>query len=81
MHDTAQDGASYSYAWSELGWKPVEMLRMGLVGLRTRTVDTGRDLQRGVFGQLSIGKATLGAYAFNPDSGSRYVIAALGVRF
>ena len=81
VHDTAQEGASYYYAWSELGWRPVEWLRLGLVGQRTRTVDTGRDLQRGVFGQLSVGKATLGVYAFNPEAASRYVIVALGVRF
>ena len=41
----------------------------------------GRDLQRGVFGQLTLGKATLGVYAFNPDSASRYVIVSLGVGF
>lgn len=81
VHDTAQNSASYYYAWSELGWKPVEWLRVGLVGQRTHTIDDGRDLQRGVFGQLTIGKATLGVYAFNPDSAARYVIVSLGVGF
>ena len=81
VHDTAQNSASYYYAWSELGWKPVEWLRVGLVGQRTKTIDDGRDLQRGVFGQLTLGKATLGVYAFNPDSASRYVIVSLGVGF
>ncbi len=81
VHDLEQGSGSYYYAWSELGWKPVEWLRVGLVGQRTRTVDNGRDLQRGVFGQLTIGKATLGVYGFNPDSGSRYVIFALGAQF
>ena len=81
VHDTAQEGASYYYAWSELGWRPVEWLRLGLVGQRTHTIDNGRDLQRGIFGQLTLGKATLGVYAFNPEGASRYVIVALGVRF
>ena len=81
VHDTAQEAGSYYYAWSELGWKPVEWLRVGLVGQRTRTVDTGRDLQRGIFGQWIIEKVTISAYAFNPDSGSRYVIVALGLRY
>ena len=71
----------YYYAWSELGWKPVEWLRLGLVGQRTRTVHTDRDLQRGLFAQVFLGKATLGLYAFNPDSASRYVIGALGIQF
>jgi hypothetical protein len=73
--------ASYYYAWSEVGWKPTEWLRIGLVGQRTREIDNGRDLQRGVFGQLIVGKATLGVYAFNPDSGSRYWIFSLGAQF
>jgi hypothetical protein len=49
----------------------VEWLRgSGLVGQRTRIVSNSRDLQRGAFLQLRAGKnATLGLYAFNPDSG------------
>ncbi|HZI83230.1 MAG TPA: hypothetical protein VFF44_04905 [Casimicrobiaceae bacterium] len=71
----------YYYAWSELGWKPVEWLRLGLVGQRSRVVHTDRDLQRGLFVQAIAGRMTLGVYAFNPDSGDRYVIGALGVQF
>jgi hypothetical protein len=81
VRDVEQGSPSYCYAWSELGWKPVEWLRVGFVGQRTRTVDNGRDLQRGVFGQLTVGRLTLGVYGFNPDSGSRYVIFALGAQF
>jgi hypothetical protein len=81
VRDLDQRSASYYYSWSELGWKPLEWLRLGLVGQRTRTIDTGRDLQRGLFGQVFLGKATLGVYAFNPDSGSRYVIVSFGVDF
>ena len=71
----------YFYAWSELGWKPVEWLRLGLVGQRTHTVHTDRDLQRGLFAQFLFGRTTLAVYAFNPDSGSHYVIGAIGVQF
>jgi hypothetical protein len=81
VRDLDQSSASYYYSWSELGWRPVEWLRVGLVGQRTHTIDNGRDLQRGIFGQLTLGKATLGVYAFNPDSGSRYVIVSLGAQF
>jgi len=34
-----------------------------------------------VFGQLTLGKATIGVYAFNPESASRYVILSLGLAF
>jgi len=81
VRDLDEISASYYYSWTELGWKPLEWLRVGLVGQRTHTIDTGRDLQRGIFGQVVVGKATLGVYAFNPDSGSRYVIVSLGLEF
>jgi hypothetical protein len=81
VHDLEQHSASYYYAWSELAWKPAQWLRIGLVGQRTREIENGRDLQRGAFAQLIIDKVTLGIYAFNPDSGSRYVIVSLGAQF
>ena len=36
VHDLEQSSPSYYYAWSELGWTPMEWLRIGLVGQRTR---------------------------------------------
>jgi len=81
VYDSHDQSNNYYYAWSELGWKPADWLRLGLVGQRTRVVQTERDFQRGIFAQVILGKATLSAYAFNPDTGSRYAIIALGVQF
>ena len=81
VRDLDDASASYFYSWSEIGWTPAQWLRVGIAGQRTRIVDNGRDLQYGVFAQLMVGKATLGIYAFNPDSGARYVIGAFGLRF
>jgi len=81
VHDLEQRSASYYYAWSELAWKPVHWLRIGLVGQRTHEIENGRDLQRGAFAQLAIDKATLGIYFFNPDNANRYVIVSLGAQF
>lgn len=81
VDDRSQAGGSYYYAWSELAWKPVEWLRVGLVGQRTHTVDTGRDWQPGAFAQVTVQRLTFGIYAFNPDSSARYVIASVGARF
>ena len=81
VRDLDDSSACYFYSWCEFGWRPVEWLRVGLAGQRTRTIDTGRDLQFGIFGQVQFGPATVAVYAFNPDSGSRYVIASLGLRF
>ena len=35
VRDLDESSASYFYSWTELGWKPVEWLRIGLVGQRT----------------------------------------------
>jgi hypothetical protein len=80
VYDRGNRSDSYYYAWSELGWKPAEWLRLGLALQRTAVVQTGRDLQRGVFAQVTFGKTTLSVYAFDPDTGSRYAIVALGIK-
>ncbi len=81
VNDRAQPGTSYYYAWSEIGWRPVEWLRVGFVGQRTHTVDVGRDFQPGLFAQATWQRVTIGVYAFNPDASARYVVASLGVSF
>jgi len=81
VYDRGNHSDSYFYAWSEIGWKPVQWLRVGLAGQRSHEIENGRDLQRGAFIQLILDKVTLGLYGFNPDSGSRYLIVSLGAQF
>jgi len=81
VYDRGNHSNSYFYAWSEIGWKPVRWLRVGLAGQRSHEVENGRDFQRGAFIQLILDKVTLGLYGFNPDSGSRYLIVSLGAQF
>ncbi len=81
VRDLGNHSDSYFYAWSELGWKPLHWLRIGLVGQRSHEVNNGRDFQRGAFVQLMFGKVTIGFYGFNPDSGARYGIVSLGAQF
>jgi hypothetical protein len=81
VRDLDDSDASFLYAWSELGWSPVEWLRVGLVGQRTRLVASERSLQRGLFAQVLLGPATLSAYAFNPEVSSRYLVVGLSVQF
>lgn len=81
VRDLDDASASYFYSWSELGWRPLPWLRVGLAGQRTKVVASDRELQAGVFAQATAGPATLGLFAFNPDSGSRYLIVSLGIRF
>jgi hypothetical protein len=81
VHNLDDGNASYYYAWTELGWKPTEWLRVGLAAQRTQTVESGRDVQPGVFVQLTWGKTTFGVYGFNPDLASRYFIISVGAQF
>jgi hypothetical protein len=81
VFDRQDSDASYAYAWSELGWTPVEWLRVGLVGQRTRVVDNDRTIQRGVLLQVFAGKATFSLYAFNPDDADRYATFSVGLAF
>jgi hypothetical protein len=78
LHDSADN---FVYGWSEIGWTPVEWLRVGLVGQRTRVVDTGLDVQRGVLAQGIVGRFTFGADWFNPGSDDEFVVAVFEVTF
>jgi hypothetical protein len=82
LYDFDNHEDSYTYAWSELGVTPLEWLRFGLVGQRTRVYRGDRDIQRGGFAQLMLGQATLGLYVFNPDDDTdRLAVVSLGAEF
>jgi hypothetical protein len=81
VRDLDDSDASFFYAWSELGWSPLEWLRVGLVGQRTRLVASERSLQRGPFVQVLLGRVTLSGYAFNPEASSRYFVFGLSGQF
>ena len=72
---------SYTYAWSELGFRPVEWLRLGAVGQRTRAYGGEREFQRGGFVQATYGKATASLFWFNPGSDSQVVVGSIGLAF
>ena len=81
VRDNAERTDSYIYAWSELGFRPVEWLRAGLAGQRTRIYGGDRDIQRGPFAQLTWGPATIGGYWFNPGSDDQIFVGMLNVTF
>ena len=81
VRDSSDHSASYFYAWSELGYRPVEWLRVGIAGQRTRIYGGERDIQRGPFAQLTWERVTIGGYWFNPGSGDQIVVGLIGVTF
>lgn len=72
-----RDEPGYLYAWSELGFRPVEWLRLGVVAQRTRIYGGDRDLQRGGFFQVTVRTVTAGFFWFNPVASDPVAILSL----
>jgi len=72
---------SYVYAWTELGYRPAEWLRVGIAGQRTRIYGNGRDIQRGPFAQLTWEHVTIGGYWFNPGASDQVFVGMVGVTY
>jgi hypothetical protein len=81
VRDSHDHTGSYFYAWSELGFRPVEWLRIGAAGQRTRNYGGDRNIQLGPFAQLTLGPITLGGYWFNPGSGNQVFVGMIGAAF
>jgi hypothetical protein len=81
VRDDKDPTRSYWYAWSELGVRPVEAVRLGIVAQRTRAYGGERDIQRGPFAQVTWRNVTLGGYWFNPGSDDQVFVASIGATF
>jgi hypothetical protein len=81
VFDQDDSSDSYFYSWSEMSWYPVDWLRLGLAGQRTRVYKTERDIQRGFLIGVSLRGISLGAYVFNPDDDDPTYIASLAAAF
>jgi hypothetical protein len=81
VRDRSDAENNYNYAWSELGFRALDWLRIGAVGQRTRAYGGERDFQRGPFVQATYGAATFGAFWFNPGSKDQVFVGSIGVKF
>jgi hypothetical protein len=81
VRDAGSRDDRYSYAWTELGFSPVEWLRLGIAGQRTRAYDNERDIQRGPFVQFTWSRVTIGGYWFNPGSDEQVFVGSIGATF
>ena len=77
MRDRNAQTDSYSYAWSELGLKAAEWLRLGAAAQRTRAYGGEREMQRGPFAQATWGRATFGAFR-EPRISEQVFVASIG---
>jgi hypothetical protein len=81
VRDSVELSDSYLYAWSELGFSPVEWLRIGVAGQRTNAYGGDRDIQRGPFAQFIWRRVTVGGYWFNPGSNEQIFVGLIGITF
>jgi hypothetical protein len=81
VRDKNEKSNSYLYTWSELGYRPVEWLRVGLAAQRTRAYGGDRDIQRGPFAQVTWRRITIGGFWFNPGSKDQVFVASIGTTF
>jgi hypothetical protein len=81
VRDSHDASARYTYAWSELGLRPVEWLRIGVAGQRTKAYGGDREFQRGPFAQITVDRLTIGGYWFNPGSDEQIFVGMIGVTF
>ena len=73
--DSSGHDGNFFYNWSELTVAPTDKFRLGLVAQRTRIPHFGRDLTPGLLAGGTIGKAELGAYAFDTEGGPTYMVS------
>ena len=81
VRDSNERTDSYTYAWSELGFRPAEWLRLGIAGQRTRLYGGDREFQRGPFAQMTWHRVTIGGYWFNPGSSDQIFVGSIGATF
>ena len=81
VFDLADSSESFLYTWSELGWGPVDWLRVGLVVQRTKVYETEFDIQRGFLVGLAYKNASFTTYVFNPDASHPTVVLGATLSF
>lgn len=80
--DLEENDSSFLYTWLETTFAPTEWIRFGLVSQRTRTYESGLDIQRGLLVELSHRTVSFGFHWFNPDRSEDQVFAyALSYEF
>ncbi len=79
VNERKEGVSSYNYAWTELGWRASDAVRIGIAAQRTRIYGSEREIQRGPLVQVTAGKATFSAYWFNPGESAQVIIVSAGM--
>jgi hypothetical protein len=81
VFDTTHKSGNFYNTWPQITYAPIDWLRVGLVGQRTRAFQTGLDVQRGFLVGVSRGKWESKAYVFNAGFTGPTVVLELGLTF
>src|SRR3954453_19143936 len=80
--DFAGKENNFVYTYTELAATIFDdHVRTGLTGQRTRLYETEFDVQRGVFAEYYFGRFRVGAYYYDPFSGSNFGVVSFSVDF
>jgi hypothetical protein len=79
--DVEDSSNNFLYNWAQLGYSPFEWLTVGFAAQRTRTYETGLDVQRGPYVGFTYKNVSLAVYVFNADAQSPTVVTSLAVSF
>ncbi|MGH7726050.1 MAG: hypothetical protein ACREOU_11545 [Candidatus Eiseniibacteriota bacterium] len=72
----------FFYQWLEATVAPASWIRFGLVTQRTRTIETGLDLERGLLLESTYRSLSVGVDWFNPDrEDDQYFVLSAGYEF
>ena len=81
VFDTDDRSGDFFYTWTQIDWSPWDWLTVGFAVQRTRTYETGLDIQRGPFVGFTYKSVTLTTYVFNADEQPPTVAVSLSVSF
>ncbi len=81
VFDVEDSDNDFFYNWAQLSYSPLDWLSVGLVSQRTRTYQTGLDVQRGFLVGVSRENLSLTVYVFNPGWETPTVVTSVSVSF
>lgn len=81
VFDVEDSDNDFFYNWAQLAYSPLDWLTVGLVSQRTRTYETGLDVQRGFLVGLSREDLSFTVYVFNPGWETPTVVTSVSVSF
>jgi hypothetical protein len=81
VFDVEDSDNNFFYNWAQLSYSPLDWLSVGLVSQRTRTYQTGLDVQRGFLVGLTKENLSLTVYVFNPGWETPTVVTSVSVSF